>query len=326
MQTKFKDIVIVGAGAIGTALGQTLSLDDRLSIQLLSIESDVVESINKVRINQKYFPGFKLSRNLKATTNPSVLDGGEVVFLAIPSYAVVDFVMNNMALLRPDVVLVNLAKGFSPDNITIAESLALKVPFEVCTMKGPTFARELISGSPTAFTIGGKSKETFEKFTELFDDTTIYTDFSKDIRGVELLSILKNIYAIALGIVDAQFNSANLRFMFLTRAFNEMRAILLQFGGRKPTMFKYCGFGDFGLTSLNDLSRNRTLGLLIGKGFFNEQLSEKVVLEGKIAVNIFYDQIKKKNSQYLYPVICELHKVFNEPYEVQNFVRNILKK
>jgi glycerol-3-phosphate dehydrogenase (NAD(P)+) len=326
MHIPFKNIVIVGAGAIGTALGQALSPDEGIGVQLLSIEQDVVESINRSRTNSKYFPGFKLNRNLKASNDPSILNQAQVVFLAIPSYAVVDFVKANSQLLLPDTVLVNMAKGFSPDNLTIAETLAKQVTFEVCTMKGPTFARELINGSPTAFTIGAKSKDTYDRFALLFEDTIVYTDYSKDIRGVELLSILKNIYAIALGIVDAQFNSANLRFLFLTRAFNEMRAILLQFGGRKPTMFKYCGFGDFGLTSLNDLSRNRTLGLLIGKGFFNEQISEKVVLEGKIAVNIFHDQIRKRNSQFLYPIISELHKVFNQPYEVQNFIRNILKK
>lgn len=143
---------------------------------------------------------------------------------------------------------------------------------------------------------------------------------------MELLSILKNIYAIAVGIMDAQFNTANLRFLFLTRAMAEMREVMLLFGGKKPTMFKYCGFGDFGLTSLNDLSRNRTLGLLIGKGFFNEQISEKVLLEGKIAVNVFCGHLQRKGRLSDFPILEGLNQIFDGLIDRGAFARKMLSK
>ncbi|MFH1936041.1 MAG: NAD(P)H-dependent glycerol-3-phosphate dehydrogenase, partial [Bacteroidota bacterium] len=150
-------------------------------------------------------------------------------------------------------------------------------------------------------------------------------DFSPDITGVEILSILKNIYAIVLGIVDAQFNSPNLRFLILTKAFREMRRILLHFGGAEETMFNYCGYGDFTLTALNDLSRNRTLGLLIGKGFFTEHVSHELVLEGKTAVNIFYEELSQKLPvDQQFPIIAELYKIFNNSYDISSFVNSIL--
>lgn len=111
------------------------------------------------------------------------------------------------------------------------------------------------------------------------------------IKGVEILSILKNIYAIVIGIVDAHFNSPNLRSLVLTKSFSEMRDILTLMGGKQETMFKSCGIGDFTHTALNDLSRNRTLGLLIGKGFFTEHVSHELVLEGRNAVNILYQEL-----------------------------------
>jgi len=319
-------ITIAGSGAIGTALAQVLSNNLKSETILLSIEEAVINGINNHHINPKYFPGFHLSKRVYATADASMLSKTNFVFLAIPSAAVPGYVKEIAPLIRPGTVLVNLAKGFGPDRNTISESLMKDFDFPVAAMKGPSFARELINGSPTAFTIGCKDSGLWPAFEKVFEDTPVYLDFTKDIRGVELLSILKNIYAIAIGMLDAQFNTANLRFLFLTRALNEMRAILLMFGGKKPTIFKYCGFGDFGLTALNDLSRNRTLGLLIGKGFFTEQISEKVLLEGKVAVNVFCGQIMESRNLSAFPIMAELYKVFNQPYEVGDFVRKMLQK
>ena len=93
-------------------------------------------------------------------------------------------------------------------------------------------------------------------------------------------------------------------------------------------MFNYCGFGDFSLTALNDMSRNRTLGLLIGKGFFNSGISEKVVLEGRIAVDVFYHKLNDNNINLnKYPLMSELYHVFNDAdYQTNKFIKNILTK
>ena len=193
-----------------------------------------------------------------------------------------------------------------------------------CTLKGPSFAKEIINRIPTGFTLGYIGDDVKKEISSLFQGTTIYLDFSEDIQGVEILSILKNIYAIALGIVDAQFNSPNLRFLILTRAFREMMHIMLHFGGKEETIFKYCGYGDFTLTALNDLSRNRTLGLLIGKGFFTEHVSHELVLEGKTATAIFYEKILREAGEATrYPIISELYKIFTEKYDISKFVSTI---
>lgn len=107
-----------------------------------------------------------------------------------------------------------------------------------------------------------------------------------------------------------------------------MRNLVMVFGGREQTLFNYCGFGDFSLTALNDMSRNRTLGLLMGKGFFTSSISDKVVLEGRIAVDVFYNKLKKNDlDTEMYPLMSELYKVFNDPdYKTMRFVRNILAK
>lgn len=320
-------LCFVGAGMIGTSLGNRLASGNGNKVRLVTIEPDVADSINEKHINQKYFPNLRLSKKLKATTDHNCLRGADIIFLAIPSTVIVEFINTHKDKLSPDSMIINLAKGFGRDNMTIAECLDAMIPNPVCSLKGPTFAREILDSAPTAFTFAASDEKLFPPVAHLFNDSGIYLDFTTDVMGVEILSILKNIYAIVLGIVDAHFNSANLRFLILTRAFGEMRKALLLLGGEENTLYKYCGYGDFSLTALNDLSRNRTLGLLIGKGFFIEDISDKVVLEGKIAVNIFVEKLLNAGKgEAEYPVLFELHKVFNQDYKISNFIDNLLQK
>ncbi|MCF8364475.1 MAG: hypothetical protein K9H16_01745 [Bacteroidales bacterium] len=316
-------IYFIGGGAIATALGNVLAARQGFDVTLLTIEEKVVLNINSEHINHKYFPNIDLHPGLKASGDFSMLANKAFVFIAIPSVATIQFISNQT--LHPESILINLAKGFGDDRCTIIECLTKIVPNRVCTMKGPSFAREIINRQPTGLTVGCEDKELFHSIRGLFSNTPVYLDYSPDIRGVELLSILKNIYAIAIGVVDAQFESPNLKNLIFTKAFKEMRSLLLLFGGTKKTLFNYCGIGDFALTSLNDLSRNRTLGLLIGKGFFTDNISEKVVLEGRIAVNVFYDEIHQMNAEITkYPILYELHKVFNTEYDISEFVGRLL--
>lgn len=318
-------ICFIGSGTISTAMGNVLAKKGKYEVFLLSVEQEVVDSISNDHINRKYFPNIELELSLKATFDKNVLGNSDIIFLGIPSSVVVSYVQENKQYIGEDALIVNLAKGFGEGQKTIPQALSRIIPNQIFSMKGPSFAREIISDMPTAFTLASKRDKYFKLFETVFKDTTIYLDYTNDVMGVELASILKNIYAIIVGIVDAHFDSPNLRSLILTKAINEMRFIISKFGGEEDTMFNYCGFGDFTLTALNDLSRNRTLGLLIGKGFFTDYVSDKVVLEGKIAVNVFVEEIaKKRGIKTKNLMLKELYKVFNdEKYDINNFVSNI---
>ncbi|MCK9203836.1 MAG: hypothetical protein M0P58_05280 [Bacteroidales bacterium] len=349
MKIQKPKVAMIGAGAIGTALGNVLAGRSEGPILLHSIETRVVEDINTNHINSKYFPTLLLHPGLKATTDDRQLEGYDILFLAIPSVILMDHLNNIRKYIHSEALLVNLAKGFGAEYKTVVQCLRENFPNPVCTLKGPGFAREIINQSPTGFTLGyenlssgtlqGKCASDLPKYLQekipehhpaaaipdLFQGTNVYFDYSTDCQGVEILSILKNIYAVVMGIVDAQFNSPNLRFMVLTKAFREMRRILHYFGGKDETLFNYCGYGDFALTALNDLSRNRTLGLLIGKGFFTEHVSHELVLEGRTAVQVFFKEISEKmNVSEHFPILAELYKIFNTQYDIPGFVDTIL--
>jgi len=317
---------MIGAGTIGTALGNVIAEREVHDVVLFSIEEKVIASINKEGVNHKYYPSLHLHPSLKASGEMERLSSSDIIFLAIPSAVLMDYLSSIRKFIPEKSVLVNLAKGFGSEHKTIIRCLKESYSNPLCTMKGPSFAREIINRAPTGFTLGYECEAVSELITSVFEGTSVYLDKSEDIEGVEILSILKNIYAICLGIVDAQFDSPNIRFLILTKAFNEMRKILLHFGGKEETLFKYCGYGDFTLTALNDLSRNRTLGLLIGKGFFTEHVSHELVLEGRIAVDVFYDEITKiLDVQKEFPIIAELYKILNAEYDVSGFVGKLLE-
>jgi len=323
----YPKICFIGSGAISTALGNVLCKKEKYDVHLLSIEENVVKSINDEHLNKVYFPNIKLHSDLKATSDKAILGKADIIFIGIPSNVVVSYFEENKDIINPEALIVNLAKGFGVNHKTIPQGLSAVIHNKIFCLKGPSFAREIINNLPTGLTLVSKSDKQFPLFTDLFAGTTIYLDYSTDVNGVELASILKNIYAIIVGIVDANFDSPNLRSLVLTKAINEMRYIMTKFGGKDETMFNYCGYGDFSLTALNDLSRNRTLGLLIGKGFFTAGISEKVVLEGKIAVNVFVEEIaKKRQIKTKKLMLKELYHVFNdENYDIKNFVSQILQ-
>lgn len=307
-------VVVVGAGSFGTALANSLSLNILNDVFVLSRSQEQSEEINSHNTNQRFFPNRKLN-NFKATIDYSVITGAKIVFLAIPSGQYGDVSVKMRQFLDPDVLIVNLSKGFGEGGLLLTGLLKLDLgSYNILTLKGPTFASELMSGMPSIFTLGFNHKWEAKLIETIFHNTNVYLDYTTDIAGVEIVSAIKNIYAIAIGFVDAKYNSANTRFMVLTKAIAEIKLILSELGGSLETLNLSCGIGDLGLTSLNDLSRNRTLGLLIGKGFYSNNLlsSNSVVVEGVKAVE-FVRKYSTELTLSRLPLFQELNQILNNP-------------
>jgi glycerol-3-phosphate dehydrogenase (NAD(P)+) len=304
-------ICIVGAGSFGTAIASQLASNKLNDLILFSRNEDQVLEINESNSNVKYYPNIILNKNIKATSDRSQIAKADVVFIAIPSVEIKNIV-NVEPFFSDKALIVNLSKGIFDGGETIVEYLNKKSKSNnnIITMKGGTFAEEMMNNSPSLFTLGFNTIEQYHTIKRIIDGTNVYIDYTSDIRGVELLSVLKNIYAIFIGITDAKYNAANTRFMLLTKAFSEIRLLLVALGGNQDTLFLSAGYGDLGLTSLNDLSRNRTLGLLIGKGFYNpEYLSNTVVLEGVNAIKMIY-KLRPKSIKDRTPILNKLFSFF----------------
>lgn len=303
------NIIILGAGTFGTAIANELSFNSSNNVFLYSRNSKKVEEINTLNTNKICFPNKQLNKSLTATTSINDLSKADIVFIALPSNVIIENLTALKANFKKNVLLVNLSKGMMSNGVTIVDSIKSEIGFEnIVTLKGPSFAVEVMEHADTLLTLGYDTQNQYELINSIVNETALHLDYTDDIRGVELLSVLKNIYALVIGVVDAKYNSPNTRFMILSKAFVEVKKILKIAGGDEATLFLACGFGDLCMTSLNDLSRNRTLGLLIGKGFFNaDYKSNSVILEGLRAVDIIYDIIGNDEKKNL-PIF---NKIFN---------------
>ncbi|MGX7689895.1 NAD(P)H-dependent glycerol-3-phosphate dehydrogenase [Flectobacillus roseus] len=314
-------IAIVGAGTFGTAVSNALKYE--CNILLHSRNQGVVEEINSTRRNTQYFPNKILSEKIIASCNDEDLLDADVLFICIPSKFVVDFILNLQ--LKSSCLIVNGAKGFGRDSELINECLRRYIPNRVVSLKGPSFANEMIFEIPTSFTIASEDYRDFEFLSNLFRREVVLFDYFSDVSAVELLSIAKNIYAIIIGIVDAYYNSCNVRFLAFTKAVKEIKLILGLLGLDEDSFYTFAGIGDLGLTSLNDLSRNRTLGLLIGKGFINQNESKSVVLEGAVALKHLIKLVPNFAEQSL-TLIQNLEFLFDGKLDTKQFINNIIYK
>lgn len=312
-------IVVAGAGVFGTALAQRLAWNDNNSVTLYSIETDVVSDINSNHMNSKYFPGRHIHTSITATGDITCAYQADFIFLAIPSKAIESYTHQIHPHCRTEVIVVNLSKGLSDDGSFLTDS----IPFEnQVSLKGPTFAVELMNGAPSGMTVGGK-RSCYEQLVRVFQETVITLDYTSDIRGVELMSVLKNMYAIAIGIVSGRYNSANVDYLVMTRAVNEMRELVELYGCDKETIFTYCGIGDLGLTSLTDLSRNRTLGLLIGKGFSNDPKSGTVI-EGLRTIRLLENLVRTSQTDKRFPLLHALYALVYEGSSLNSYILSVV--
>ena len=306
------NILVLGAGTFGTAIANELSVNTANNVLLFSRNQSKVDEINTCNTNKSCFPNKHLTKLLSATADINEITKADIIFIALPSSAIIATLSTLKSNFKKEVLIVNLSKGLFVGGVTIVDSIQKELGINnVVTLKGPSFAVEVIEHADTLLTIGYTKKQQYELMNKIINNTSIYLDCTTDIRGVEVLSVLKNIYALVIGVVDAQYNSPNTRFMILTKAFSEIRIILSSLGGAEDTLFLSCGFGDLCLTSLNDLSRNRTLGLLIGKGFFNaDYKSNTVILEGLNAINMLHNLIDDKVNEDL-PIFNKLYNFFS---------------
>ena len=307
------NILVLGAGTFGTAIANELAINKNNNVILFSRSKDKVREINQNSTNQNFFPNKRLTKELTATSDINDIKYIDIIFIALPSSKIIDTLLSIKHNFKKDVLIINLSKGLYKDGITIVESIKKKIDIKnVITLKGPSFAVEIMEHAETLLTLGYSTSNQYRTVIKTIKNTSLNIDSTKDILGVEVLSVLKNIYALFIGVIDAKYDSPNTRFMFLTKAFSEIRIILKFLGGKEETLFLGCGFGDLCLTSLNDLSRNRTLGLLIGKDFFNfNDNSNNTILEGVRAIMIMNNLLPKELKRSL-PIFNKLNNFFSK--------------
>ena len=282
-----KRIAIIGAGNWGTALA-IIAARKGHQVALWSRNPDVVDSIKHLHVNRLYLARTVVPDNVLATNEmEEALDGSELVILAAPSHVARDLLSRMSPNLRSDMIFVSATKGIEIEtgrriSQVMADVLGAKFQPRFVCLSGPSFANEVVEGHPTAIvaaSTGALERQLVQ--TELsFENLRIYAN--DDVVGVELGGSVKNVMAIAAGMVAGLAFGANSVAALITRGLAEMTRLALREGARVETMMGLAGLGDLVLTCTGGLSRNRYVGYELGKGRTLDQITEdmKGVAEG----------------------------------------------
>jgi glycerol-3-phosphate dehydrogenase (NAD(P)+) len=286
-------IAIIGAGAWGTALSIALSRKGTHSIRLWAREPEVLDSISTRRVNSHFLPGHEVPPAVVPTGDiAAALGDAEIVVSVVPSQHCRQIFKEIRGHLRNDILIVSATKGLEENTLlrmteVISQTLQSSggSPPRVGALSGPSFAAEVARGDPTAITIASLDVALAETVQREFSDPRFRLYRNDDVTGVELGGALKNVIAIAAGVCDGLGLGHNSRAALITRGLSEITRLAVACGGRPETLAGLAGLGDLVLTCTGDLSRNRTVGVELGRG---RKLPEIVAsMHGSVAEGIF---------------------------------------
>ena len=276
-------LAIIGAGAWGTALSVVLAGQGK-SVAIAPRRADLATVLAADRENRAYLPGIALPENLNIAVHfEDAAQGASIVVMAIPSRFAREAFAPLAAILDPAQIIVSATKGIEEHSLlTMTQMIAELVPANrTVALSGPGFAAEIARRKPTALVAASKDDHAARVVQELFSDPGLRLYRSTDTIGVELAGASKNVIAIAAGIADALDLGSSARAALITRGLAEIGRLGSALHARRETIAGLAGLGDLVLTCTSNLSRNRTVGLRIGRGDGAQQIIEEEKTGGR---------------------------------------------
>jgi glycerol-3-phosphate dehydrogenase (NAD(P)+) len=287
------EIAIIGAGAWGTGIAIVLGRKGTHHVRLWANETEVCESITQKRVNENFLPGRRIPDSVTATNDlAATLQDAQIVVSVMPSQHCRALFERMCPFLRPQTLIVSATKGLEEGSLLrMSEVIAHVLNRQhgstpaLGALSGPSFAQEVARGDPTAITVASVDAALLRTVQQEFSDPSFRVYTNSDVVGVELGGALKNIVAIAAGICDGLGLGHNSVAALITRGLAEMTRLVVACGGRAETMAGLAGLGDLVLTCTGGLSRNRSVGVELGRG---QKLPEIIAgMHGMVAEGVF---------------------------------------
>lgn len=279
-------VAILGAGAWGTALAISLARRGGHEINLWSHSAPLAEQLNDYGENLPYLPGFTLPANIIVTSDlPRAIFEMEIILCVTPSEHLRGVITNIAPLLTRNQVVVSASKGIEEQTfLRMSQVIASATENPVAVVSGPSFAQEVASGNPTAIVAAAHDPHLAQRVQREFTSPSLRVYTNDDVIGVELGGALKNVVALAAGVVHGLNLGNNSAAALITRGIAEMTRLAVACGARRQTLAGLSGIGDLVLTCTGPLSRNRAVGIELGRG---RQLADILAgLHGKVAEGV----------------------------------------
>lgn len=320
-------IGVIGAGAWGTALAHILANEGR-DVTLWARQASIVASIEAMQENDLYLPGIRLNETIKTTESLTKAAGTDILLLVTPA----QFVRTTLEALKADLgsgkPLVICSKGIELESGLLMSQVAEQVTPKASALilSGPTFAREIAKGSPSAMTLAGTDKDVLEKVSEAVGTRFLRAYLSDDPLGAQIGGAVKNVIAIACGAVMGAGLGESSRAALVTRGLTEMGRLASAMGAKRETLMGMCGFGDLMLTCTSPQSRNYSFGHDLGQGRMAHE-----ILEERKAVTEGYHTAKSlmtlaRNNAVDMPICEAVYQCLNEDVPIKEAIERMLDR
>ncbi len=322
---------VIGAGSWGTAIANMLG-DKDFDVTLWAYEKEVAEGINSGHINPLYMKEYTLSKNVKSTTElKEALADTEHIVMVTPSHVFRGILEKMLPFIRKGSLIISATKGIENTTLMMMSEIALElIPTElqckIAVFSGPTFAKEIIEKHPSAAVIASRDNEATASAVELLSTPYLRLYDNPDVRGVQLGGSIKNIIAIASGIGQGMELGLNSQAALITRGSAEMMRLAVKLGAQQKTLSGLAGIGDLVLTATGNLSRNRTLGVRLGKGETMEEIlsSSITIAEGVKTTKSVYNLAKNLNVEV--PIVDAVYSVLYENIPPREAVKKLMSR
>lgn len=326
-------IAIIGAGAWGTGLSIALGRKGTHQIRLWAHEKEVRESIASRRVNELFLPGQTIPESVSAMGDfQEALAGAEIVVSVMPSPHCRGLFEKMQPFLMSDMLFVSATKGLEEGTLlrmteVIQSVLAGGFQPRVGALSGPTFAKEVARGDPTAITVASQDAELTEAVQREFSDPRFRVYTNRDVAGVELGGALKNTIAIAAGVCDGLGLGYNSVAALITRGLAEMTRLVVACGGSRETMAGLAGLGDLVLTCTGGLSRNRSVGVELGRG---RKLPEIIAsMHGMVAEGVFttHAAVQLAHARKVeMPIVAQIDAILNHGKSPRDAIHELMTR
>ena len=324
-------IGVVGAGSWGTALANLMA-SKGFAIDWWVYEKEVISQILEFGENQFFLPGIKLSSNLRPHNDlTEVVSGKDLLLVVVPSHVMRETTLKMASHVSKEAIIASASKGIeNKTHLTMTgvlqETLPQIQPGRLAVISGPSFAREVAQNLPTVVTAAAKELEVAALVQQVLVTPYFRVYTSDDVMGAELGGSLKNVIAIAAGVIDGLQLGLNTRAALITRGMTEIRRLGLKLGANPRTFTGLAGYGDLILTCTGDLSRNHTVGKKIGEGQkVNDILGEmRMVAEGVKTAKSAYNLSRKLGVDM--PISHEMYRILYEDLDPKEAVYRLMTR
>lgn len=306
-------VAFIGGGSFGTALAVLLA-EKGNKVVVYDKDNTVIEDISKNKRNSKYLPDLIIPENVYATADISeATKEAEYVVIAVPSHVIRIVSQELSNYINKEVIVISIAKGIEEgSNKRLSQVLGEELENPIVVLSGPSHAEEIAKKIPTTIVVTSKFMDKAVKVQDLFmtEKFRVYTN--EDIIGVEIGGAVKNVIALAAGVIDGIGYGDNTKAALMTRGMKEISRIGMALGGKEDTFYGLTGMGDLIVTCTSNHSRNRRAGILLGQGKSMEEALAEVgmVVEGVKACKAFYE-LKNKIGVEM-PITEALYKALFE--------------